>query len=671
VATYVNNLRLKEIATGDESGTWGVSTNTNLELIADSLGYGTQDCFSTDANSTTTVPDGSADPSRAMYFKVTSSATLTTTRVLTIAPNTISRLMWIENATTGSQSIDISQGSGANVTIESGATKIIYLDGAGAGAAVIDAMGNYTPTTTDTLAEVLALGNTSGATNLIIDSGQVITTNTISETTAASGVTIDSVLLKDNTVLAGTALLGAGSLTDSSGAISFGNENLTTTGTLASGALTVTGTGSTTGNFTVGATGSAGSTILAIKGATGGALDWYAGATRQWEIYNTSGILQVYDIVTNAARADFTTTGFDLYGDLTVTGEGSFTNAGTGNGVFIDQNGNGVALNIDSEATTAAGMVISADAATSSNILFSDTSSASFSGNVIYARINHASATGYGIRVANEGTGNGVFIDQNGNGVALNIDSQATTTVGMVLNAPTTNYLAQFQNSHASAPTGIQVEFGSASPDDTIQQFIYLNDATTARAVCYSNGNWYNHDGVYGTISDAKLKTDIQDARSYWDDFKALQYRKYKMKADIEKYGDETGYRLGLVAQEAELVFPGCVKETPDMEEVVVDTIERPVMEDVVIPAEFDEEGNEVSPERTEQKAKKDEDGNDVVETEEVKESKQKVDADGNLEVTKVVKSSIIEGPILAKVLQEAMERIEALEAEIAALKSA
>ncbi len=95
--------------------------------------------------------------------------------------------------------------------------------------------------TADTLAEVLALGNTSGATNLIIDSGQVITTNTISETTAASGVTIDSVLLKDNTVLAGTALLGAGSLTDSSGAISFSNENLSTTGTLASGALTVTG----------------------------------------------------------------------------------------------------------------------------------------------------------------------------------------------------------------------------------------------------------------------------------------------------------------------------------------------------------------------------------------------------------------------------------------------
>ena len=56
----------------------------------------------------------------------------------------------------------------------------------------------------DSLEEVLVVGNTSGTNNLIIDSGQVLTTNTINETTAASGVTIDSVLIKDNTVTATT-----------------------------------------------------------------------------------------------------------------------------------------------------------------------------------------------------------------------------------------------------------------------------------------------------------------------------------------------------------------------------------------------------------------------------------------------------------------------------------
>jgi len=69
-------------------------------------------------------------------------------------------------------------------------------------------------------------------------SGSVLETNTINETTAGSGVTIDSVVLKNNTVLAGTLLLGAGSVTDSSGAITFGNENLSTTGTVGTGALT-------------------------------------------------------------------------------------------------------------------------------------------------------------------------------------------------------------------------------------------------------------------------------------------------------------------------------------------------------------------------------------------------------------------------------------------------
>lgn len=54
--------------------------------------------------------------------------------------------------------------------------------------------------TVDTLAEILSNGNTSGGTNIVVSSGDVITTNTVNETTAASGVTIDGVLLKDGEV---------------------------------------------------------------------------------------------------------------------------------------------------------------------------------------------------------------------------------------------------------------------------------------------------------------------------------------------------------------------------------------------------------------------------------------------------------------------------------------
>ena len=137
MATYVNNLRLKEIATGDESGTWGTSTNTNLELIGEALGFGTEAITTNADTHTTTVADGSADEGRAMFIKYT--GTLDSACTITIGPNTLKRVHMIENATSGSQNIIISQGSGANVTIGPGDTKVVYLDGAGSGAAVVDA----------------------------------------------------------------------------------------------------------------------------------------------------------------------------------------------------------------------------------------------------------------------------------------------------------------------------------------------------------------------------------------------------------------------------------------------------------------------------------------------------------------------------------------------------
>ena len=68
MATYVNDLRLKEISTGDESGTWGTSTNTNLELVAEGFARGTKDCFSSDADATETMADGATDEIRKLYL---------------------------------------------------------------------------------------------------------------------------------------------------------------------------------------------------------------------------------------------------------------------------------------------------------------------------------------------------------------------------------------------------------------------------------------------------------------------------------------------------------------------------------------------------------------------------------------------------------------------------
>ena len=135
-STFVNDLRLEEMATGENSGTWGTKTNTNLELIGEAFSMGTENLGS-DANATITLADGSTDEARSFYLKITST-TLTATREVTLAPNTVSKIWIIENATTGSQSITIKQGSGSTVTIPNGGVKAVVTDGAGSGAAVLD-----------------------------------------------------------------------------------------------------------------------------------------------------------------------------------------------------------------------------------------------------------------------------------------------------------------------------------------------------------------------------------------------------------------------------------------------------------------------------------------------------------------------------------------------------
>jgi hypothetical protein len=123
----------------------------------------------------------------------------------------------------------------------------------------------------------------------------------------------------------------------------------------------------------------------------------------------------------------------------------------------------------------------------------------------------------------------------------------------------------------------------------------------------YTNGNVVNTNGSYTAISDAKLKENIVDASSQWDDIKAIQIRNWNFK---EETGHETHRQIGPIAQELEQVCPGLVFETPDR----------------------DAEGNETG------------------------------------EVTKGVNQSVLYMKAV-KALQEAMERIETLEAKVAALE--
>lgn len=202
MATYVNNLRLKEITTGDEDGTWGTSTNTNLELITDGFSYGTKQ-MAADANETFTMPDATADDTRSFYLKITSAVSLTATREVTLGPNTVSKVWMIENATSGSQIITIKQGSGATVNIPNGSKVMVVTDGAGAGAAVFNA--NPSETGTGTVTSVDVSGGTTGLTTSggpVTGSGTITLAGTLAVAnggTGATTITANSVVLGNGT----------------------------------------------------------------------------------------------------------------------------------------------------------------------------------------------------------------------------------------------------------------------------------------------------------------------------------------------------------------------------------------------------------------------------------------------------------------------------------------
>jgi hypothetical protein len=204
-STYVNDLRLNEMATGDQSGSWGTVTNTNLELIGEAFSYGTE-AITTNANThTTTIADGASDAGRSMFLKYT--GTLDSACTITIGPNTVSKMWFIENATSGSQNIIISQGSGANVTIPAGQTKAVYSDGAGTGAAFVDAFNSLS---VGALASAGAISGTTGT-----FSGAVAgTTGTFSGAVTGTSATFDGGVDIDNINIDGTTIaLSSGDFT--------------------------------------------------------------------------------------------------------------------------------------------------------------------------------------------------------------------------------------------------------------------------------------------------------------------------------------------------------------------------------------------------------------------------------------------------------------------------
>ena len=80
-------------------------------------------------------------------------------------------------------------------------------------------------------------------------------------------------------------------------------------------------------------------------------------------------------------------------------------------------------------------------------------------------------------------------------------------------------------------------------------------DTSTNRCIIFANGNLGNHDNSYGAISDERIKQDITDVNSQWDDIKNLKVRNFKMKDDIRAYGGEAEKRIGLIGTDFSIVL--------------------------------------------------------------------------------------------------------------------
>ena len=78
------------------------------------------------------------------------------------------------------------------------------------------------------------------------------------------------------------------------------------------------------------------------------------------------------------------------------------------------------------------------------------------------------------------------------------------------------------------------------------------NDGAAASLQILGNGNVQNANNSYGSISDQRIKQDVTDASSQWDDIKALNFKNYREKYRVSVDGDDAPVLLGLIAQDLE-----------------------------------------------------------------------------------------------------------------------
>lgn len=177
-STYSPSLRIELIGTGDQSGTWGDTTNTNLGSLIEQAITGYQSITMIDANYTLSALNGSVDESRNAILRMTSVGSLTATRSV-IIPG-VEKTYIFKNDTTGGQSLTIRTSGGAGVTVVNGGCTAVFCNGTDTFVA-----NTYTPALT--VGALTLNSGTTGSGSFVLATSPTIATPTINTPTISGG----------------------------------------------------------------------------------------------------------------------------------------------------------------------------------------------------------------------------------------------------------------------------------------------------------------------------------------------------------------------------------------------------------------------------------------------------------------------------------------------------
>ena len=213
-STYTANGGIEKIATGEQYGSWGDTTNLNFDIL-DRITNGVGSIALSGTSSNLQTSDGALSDGQYKALILTGSPSGTHT--ITVLPNDAQKIYFVNNTT--SQSVIFDQGSGSNVTIPANTSDIIYCDGGGASGAVVSLIDDV-----DLTGYMQSANNLSDVTNAATALTNLGVNATAAELNKLSGATVTTAEINYNDITTlGTSEASKTVTADANGDVKFSN----------------------------------------------------------------------------------------------------------------------------------------------------------------------------------------------------------------------------------------------------------------------------------------------------------------------------------------------------------------------------------------------------------------------------------------------------------------